>query len=174
MERTNIMADRKILRSAPVYLLLALVLIMVGGSPALAHGVDLESSLAEAVLITGTYSDGEPMSFVKVRIKNPEGKTHQVGNTDAKGIFAFVADQTGEWLATVEDGMGHKGKIVWQQVKTNSGQVALDSKPQSADAPKWVRAVWGLSLLFWLSGLLFWMKGGGKGRRNDQKEKGAL
>jgi hypothetical protein len=152
------MSARNILRSAPPALLLTLILLMAWRCPALAHGVELETSRGEAVVVIGNYSDGEPMSFVKVRIKNPEGKTHQVGNADAKGRFAFLVDQPGKWLATLEDGMGHKGEIAWRQAAASGEQIAPDSKPQSADLPKWVRAVWGLSAIFWLSGLLFWFK----------------
>lgn len=158
------MSALKLICNASAALLLTLLLLMALRSPALAHGVELETSLGEAVVVIGTYSDGEPMSFVKVQIKNPEGKTHQVGNADAKGRFAFVADQPGKWLATLQDGMGHKGKIAWQQAEAKTKQALQQKETKSADTPKWVRAVWGLSFLFWLSGLLFWFKGGKRSR----------
>lgn len=157
------MSARKLKLTIPSYLLLMFCLLLIGHSPALAHGVDLKAAPAEVVVVTGTYSDGEPMSFAKVKVLNPEDKTHQVGNTDAGGRFAFVAERPGKWLAILEDGMGHRGEIAWQQKPAATEQGASAAPGQTPDqavsASKWERAAWGLSLLFWLSGLVFWRKG---------------
>ena len=157
------MSARKLALSTSISLPLLLCLLLAWRSPALAHGVELKAAPAETVVVTGTYSDGEPMSFVKVKVLNPEGKTHQMGNADAGGRFAFVAERPGKWLAILEDGMGHKGQIAWQQkpAATEQGSSAAPGQApnQTVSASKWERAAWGLSLLFWLSGLVFWRKG---------------
>lgn len=41
------------------------------------------------------YAGNEPMAFAKVKVVNPQGQTHQVGNADAQGRFAWLPDQTG-------------------------------------------------------------------------------
>lgn len=161
------MSARKLALSASISLPLLLCLLLAWRTPALAHGVDLKAAPAETVVVTGTYSDGEPMSFAKVKVLNPEGKTHQVGNADAEGRFAFVAERPDKWLAILEDGMGHRGEIAWQQkpaateAATEQGASAAPGQTpnQAVSASKWERAAWGLSLLFWLSGLVFWRKG---------------
>jgi len=159
------MSARKPALVFPATLLLSLCLLLAWQSSTLAHGVALKIDRGDAVVVTGEYSDGEAMSFVKVKVLNPMGKTHQVGNTDATGRFAFVADQPGKWLATLEDGMGHKGEIVWRQGQVKAAQDAAPSPAQPTDQPKWVRAAWGLSALFWLWGMVFWWKGARKTRR---------
>ena len=159
------MPDRKLALAVPLALLFMLWLIMTWCSPALAHGVEVQNKRAEAVVVHGMYDDGEPMSFVKVKVLNPAGKTHQVGNADINGFFAFVPDNPGKWTATLEDGMGHKGETIWQQGQGKAKQDQAEAKPQANDTPKWVRVIWGVSAIFWLSGLLFWWKGGNKAKR---------
>lgn len=160
------MSARKFLFTAPIALLLSLCLLLAWQIPAQSHGVTVKAHQNEAIVVTGIYSDGSPMSFVNVKVLTPAGKTHQVGNSDANGRFAFVPGQAGKWLATLTDGMGHKGEIAWHQkpaeAAPGASQDTLSAVPSSAQpmkASKWERAAWGLSLLFWLSGLVFWRKG---------------
>lgn len=155
------MSASKLIFTAPPVLLLTLVLILASYYPAQAHGVEITAGPGQAVVVSGVYSDGEPMSFVKIKVTTPQGKTHQVGNSDANGSFAFLPGQPGKWLVAAEDGMGHRAETVWQQSagKAAPKSAAPPSPAQAMDTPKWERAAWGLSLLFWLSGLVFWRKG---------------
>lgn len=143
-------------------------------APASAHGVALEAKSGPAVIVSGLYSDGEAMSFAKVKITGPSGKTHQMGNADAGGRFAFVPQEPGPWQAVMEDGMGHRAETTWHQKPDQTAPDAAapaapaapaDPAGQAGEAPKWVRTVWGLSVLFWLSGLFFWWKGSRKKAR---------
>jgi nickel transport protein len=165
------MSARKLILAAPPALLLTLLLLVAWRTPAQAHGVEIIAGPGRAVVINGMYSDGEPMSFVKIKVTTPQGKTHQVGNSDANGSFAFVPDHPGEWLVVASDGMGHRAETTWQQ-EAGKTAPAGSSESQPAQAPaqpmkasKWERAAWGLSLLFWLSGLVFWRKGARKQRQ---------
>jgi nickel transport protein len=161
------MSVRKLILAAPPALLLLLVLLMAWRSPAQAHGVEITAVPGPAVVVSGIYSDGEPMSFVKIKVTSPQGKTHQVGNSDANGNFAFLPNQPGKWLVVAEDGMGHRAETTWQQSadKAASKSSAPPSPAQAMDTSKWVRAAWGLSALFWLSGLVFWWKGSRRKRQ---------
>lgn len=160
------MSARKLIITAPTALLLSLCLLLAWQIPAHSHGVTVKAQQNSAIVVTGIYSDGSPMSFVNVKVLTPAGNTHQVGNTDAVGRFAFVPGQTGKWLVTLTDGMGHKGEIAWQQKSNKAAPGASKDAPSASSssaqpmkASKWERAAWGLSLLFWLSGLVFWRKG---------------
>lgn len=151
---------------------LGLALVLLTPAAALAHGVEMSQGQGRAVWVRAAYSDGEPMSFAKMRIKNPAGKTHQVGNADARGRFAWLAEQPGQWLAVAEDGMGHHAELT----VTVADEAAPADQPDQPDqgqpsaqglaaSPLWARAVWGLSAIFWLSGLVFWRKGRQAARR---------
>jgi hypothetical protein len=147
---------------------LALGLALVWDPPAAAHGVALIAEEGTAVVVTGAYSDGELMSYAKAKIVGPDGKTYQLGNADAGGCFAFLADRPGEWRVTFADGMGHKAEVTWQQNPAGkaTGPAPSPQPPtHKMEASKWERAIWGLSLLFWLSGLVFWRKGVSKARQ---------
>ena len=98
------------------------------------------------------------MSFVKVRVKGPDGKTHQVGNSDAQGVFAFVPAQSGDWEVSASDGMGHKAVL---KVAVEPGSQTGSARPLSvaSGVSIWGRALWGLAALFFLFGLWFWLAG---------------
>jgi hypothetical protein len=55
------------------------------------------SALANAGVTVGFAFKGEKTGFQK-------------GNTDKNGTFCFCPDKTGNWVVTVDDGMGHKKK----------------------------------------------------------------
>lgn len=139
-------------------------------SSLMAHGIRLSSQEGRTVWVLGEYSDGEPMSFARVRIVGPQGKTYQVGNADAYGRFAWVNDQAAAWQVTFEDGQGHRGELVVDLA--GAGKEALNTANHAVAASKGSRPSWdalflGLSIIFFLSGLLLWWKGrqGGKSSR---------
>lgn len=133
--------------------LLALVL----ATTAYAHGVDLRPGSAQALVVRAAYSDGTPMRFAKVRVVNSQGKTHQVGNADASGRFAWLPDREGEWRAIIDDGIGHRAEVVVEAGAPAPSAARAPGGPPS-QAPL-ARALWGLSAIFWLTGALFWWRG---------------
>ncbi len=133
-------------------------LLFVPSTAALAHGVEITSGTSQAAWIRAGYAGGEPMAFAKARVLDPQGQTYQVGNADALGRFAWLPDRPGQWQVAVEDGMGHRGELT-----INADQAGSPQQAQAADdmhdIPQIYRVVWGLSLIFWLSGLSFWWRG---------------
>ncbi|MGD9505943.1 MAG: hypothetical protein AB7W37_13585 [Syntrophobacteraceae bacterium] len=143
-------------------------------SPAAAHGVFLTSGQGQATWVRGEYSDEEVMSFAKVKIFGPDGKTRQIGNADADGRFAWLPKEPGVWKATFDDGMGHLAELnvdvaasslAGDKSSSSSGAAAADSGQSQRPRPKVYGMVLGLSIIFWASGLLFWRWG-----RRAQKE----
>jgi hypothetical protein len=146
----------------PLALLLALLLaglLFLSAAPqVLAHGVEMTAGTGqEAAWIRAGYAGGDPMEFARVRVIDPQGRTHQVGNADSQGRFAWLADQEGEWMVVAEDGMGHRGEVA---VKAGATAVSSPAPVQmeSASPPRWLKTLLGLSFIFWLSGLVFWQK----------------
>lgn len=129
--------------------------------PSLGHGIDLRTGQGPAAWVQGEYSTGEAMSFVKTRVLGPDGKTFQVGNSDARGRFAWLPDRAGPWRVVLDDGQGHHGEAVLDWRADADAAPTEDDAPAAglAGQPLWARAVWGLSLFFWLSGLAFWRLG---------------
>lgn len=134
---------------------------------ALGHGIELRGGQGPAAWVRGEYSGGEPMSFVKARVLRPDGQTHQVGNTDAQGRFAWLPDRDGRWRVVLDDGQGHHGEIGldWREVERPAATQPVGGDGGLAGQPLWVRATWGLSLILWLSGLAFWRFGRKHGRK---------
>jgi nickel transport protein len=147
--------------------------LLAFASPAAAHGVFLTSGQGQATWVRGEYSDEEVMSFAKVKIFGPDGKTRQVGNADADGRFAWLPKEPGVWKATFDDGMGHLAELnVDVAAKSTGAQSSTSSTTEPADMgqsqrprPKVYGIVLGLSIIFWASGLLFW-----RWARRAQKE----
>lgn len=148
---------------APLAGLLLWLLVAALPLQASAHGVDLRAEKNQALVVRAEYDDGEPMSYAKVRIITPEGRTHQVGNADAWGRFAWLPGEDGRWRAVVEDGMGHRAELAlfWQK-----GTEIKQSRPAGAippGRPSWERVIWGLVLIWFLGGAVFWIKGRKRG-----------
>jgi nickel transport protein len=129
---------------------------------AAAHGVSVQTGRGPAAWVRAEYSDGEAMSYAKVRVLDPQGQTFQVGNADEQGNFAWLPKTTGTYRVVMEDGQGHRveASLDWSA----EGQAAPPTpvstpSPGLAGQPVWARAVWGLSCLFWLGGAWFWWKG---------------
>lgn len=136
---------------------LALLLLWPVSCPA--HGVSINCREGRAMVVEAAYDDGEPMDYVKVRVKGPDGKTFQVGNTDGHGRFAWVPDRSGQWTVTAADGMGHKAVT---KVQAAPGQETRPAAPIATAAPpakhpRWAKVIWGLNALFFVFGFLSWM-----------------
>ena len=128
--------------------------------PAWGHGVGYAVDTSRTVCIRVSYDDSEPMSYAKVKVFGPGDGTieHQNGRTDKNGRFAFVPDAPGVWRVEAGDGMGHG---IQAQVDFSAGPPAGDPPPgpPGAQRPSLDKALAGLSVLFFLSGVLFWWKG---------------
>ncbi len=151
--------------AGPLALVGAGLLSILWTTPALSHGVEMASGRGQSCWLRVGYAGGEPMAFAKVKVINPQGQTHQAGNADALGHFAWLPDQEGQWSAVAEDGMGHRGEISLAWARATPVPVASDAPGESPPQATWLaRVSGGLSVIFWLSGLAFWWRG----RRNRQ------
>ncbi len=125
----------------------------------------------------GRYSDDEPMSYAKVNVLNPRGKTHQVGNADAQGRFAWLGDEPGAWRLVFDDGMGHHVELAVEVSAPSPAAPAAgappapEKQPEPASKPPVERVILGIGVLFFLFGSLFWWYGGKKNREGDTTTK---
>jgi hypothetical protein len=154
-------------------LALALLALLALPLSALAHGVVAKSGRGgQSAWAQCSYDNGEPMSFASVKIKNPGGRTHQVGHADREGRFAWFPADPGTYTAIFEDGMGHRGQaeLAWSAAPAGAQPQGgkSEEKVGSSAVPMWGRAAWGLSAIFWLSGLFFWIQGRRLSRRGNR------
>jgi nickel transport protein len=85
----------------------AALLLLCAGATA-AHEVDHGVAAVNAVSVTLTYGDGSPFAYEQYELY-AEGKDApaQVGNTDAQGRIAFIADDTKQWRVKAWSADGH-------------------------------------------------------------------
>lgn len=100
---------RATLRHRHLALGLGLLTVCIVPVGCLGHGAEC-NTVTGGTAIEATYDDGSPMAYCDVEVFRPgePGEPFQVGSTDPLGRFAFVADTTGMWTLTVDDGMGHR------------------------------------------------------------------
>lgn len=137
----------------------ALGLILVAAPAAWGHGASGAVEGRGGVVIASSYDDGEGISFAKVTIRSPAGKTFHTGFTDQTGRFAFVPDQPGEWQFVAEDGMGHRVavKIPVTPEIIRGERIPAGRKPGSISRIE--RTIQGICLIFGCLGLYFFWKG---------------
>ncbi len=122
----------------------------------LAHGVHMSCLPGRAMVLQAYYDGGDPMSFVKIKLTGPDGKTYQAGNADAKGFFAFVPDRQGKWTLVANDGMGHRAELtVDAGPECQTAKQAAQSSDQGV--PTWAKAAWGLSAFMFIFGVFSWL-----------------
>ncbi len=103
-------------------------LVMWGGAtPAIAHGSSVDFSLRQAVEITATYENGDPMDEAQVSIYAPDDPETpwQTGLTDGEGTFQFAPDQAGQWDVKVRKA-GH-GNLVTIPINATTTEASVAS-----------------------------------------------
>lgn len=148
------MSKRTFRLPAAIFAIVSGLLLLPGQG--LTHGVRGLTDRGEAVCVTATYSDGEPMAYGEVEIAAPGAELpFQTGRTDRNGLFCFRPDRAGEWQVVAGDGMGHQVRI-----QAPVGQdLALAPEKVTANAPpmnKMAASVTGLALISGLGGWLAW------------------
>lgn len=129
------------------------IFLLAGSGVAQGHGIFHETSKKEAVVIAARYDDGEPASYVQVRVTPPQGGKieHQNGRTDKNGCFAFLPDLPGQWKITIDDGLGHK--IDTELLVDEASGIQNKHDPLRV-FPLWQAVVTGLSLIFGFFGVV--------------------
>lgn len=76
------------------------------------HGVKVTMETKSPFIIVGAgYHGGKALGDADVTIRFDTDETKfQTGTTDKNGNFCFYPDRPGKWTASVDDGMGHRGK----------------------------------------------------------------
>ena len=133
------------------------VLFLLIPGPLHAHGVKGTIDRG-GICITAQYNTNEAMSYAKVTIRPPgKGLDFQTGRTDRNGRFCFFPDKPGDWEVIVDDGMGHRLKLV---VPIDPKNPAMGEKPIGPSTKntlsKLLKALMGLCVIFGISGCLLW------------------
>jgi len=126
--------------------------------PASAHGVRHQIQYANATVISLSYDDGQALAHAVFEAA-PMGAAQAAvtGLTDAEGRAVIVADVPGRWRLRAFSNDGH-GAVVEFDV-TASAASAVDTIPVSVPVPRWMRAAFGLALLFFaFSSLQCWLR----------------
>lgn len=131
--------------------LLATILLLLAAA-AQAHEVHHRIEAREAVVITLSYTNGQPFAYEKYAL-TPIGREipQQVGNTDAAGRIAFVPDGVEKWRLQTTSADGHG---VNQEIAVPISGKLVSAAQEGSETPRWLLASFGLSLLFGLFGLL--------------------
>lgn len=151
-----------------VIFLTSLVIGIAG--PGLEHGIEVDFvKRAPSVIATCSYTGSGSVKNAEVLVYSPgEGDDeYQKGGTDVNGVFAFVPDAPGQWKIVVDDGHGHRKEaavtvteefFLSEETAQVPGEDAGTGKIGFTDLPLWLRAIWGLTLIFGIACLLYLLK----------------
>ena len=140
--------------------ILAILFLLLTGSPAFGHGVTCRNVDEPAVAVIFAYSDGEPMSYAETKVFGPQSSPDlefQNGRTDARGIFGFIPDRPGSWRIEARDGMGHKTNheiVVKDTTVTEKKPATPSTREPQLSSPGALKILLGLSIIANLALLL--------------------
>jgi len=146
---------------------------------AMKHGIEVEFKIGNPeVVAICTYTGNGPAAGAECVLFKPgsEDEEFQRGHTDANGVFSFIPDVAGEWKMIVDDGQGHRKEtslvlteafFASESAIPGSGELLRSGSGGFAALPLWMKAVWGLSLIFGLAGVFYLVKASRSvGKRN--------
>ncbi len=169
-------------------ILLCLVSIFGMSAVTLAHSINFETEKhAPLVTVKAFFSRTSPLVNAGVMIYAPdETQPYQTGRTDKAGYFAFMPNAVGDWAFAIDDERGHKDRLVISidQGFFNGddqivGEADADLRPeevenqltevvQEKNIPNVYRVIFGLAIIFGITGTLY----GIKARQALQKNNG--
>jgi hypothetical protein len=153
--------------------------VITFASVGMAHSIRIDVSIqSPAITVYAGYTKTKPIANAKVEVFAPESKTpFQLGKTDINGNFAFLPKIHGEWLITIDDEMGHKGKanvtvpqeffnnqkadnqenaIIKEETKEVEKEIITESShAHEIEIPTIYKAIFGLALIFGITGVLY-------------------
>ena len=139
----------------------------------MAHSIKFEvEKHSPTITVHSYFSKDAPLGDASVEIFSPGNEeAFQKGHTDKQGFFTFRPNDSGTWKVTVDDGMGHfdqvtvnvSGKFFIDEEPTKEEEptVVDDDKPEEtkqAEIPLVYRIIFGLSIIFGLTGILYGIK----------------
>ena len=151
------------------FLALTATILVTGG---FRNGIEVEfTASTPVVMATCTHSEDEPVIGAECVLFTPAGenKEFQRGYTDTNGVFSFIPDVAGDWKLVVDDGHGHRKEATvnvteafFNEATATPGTAKLLRYGSGGFAalPLWMKAVWGLSLIFGMAGLFYLVKAG--------------
>ncbi len=155
------------------------VLLLVFSVSAMAHAIRFEvEKHYPAVTVHAYFSRTASLVDASVEVFAPGNEeVFQKGRTDKYGFFTFRPDESGSWRVTVDDGMGHfdrttvnvsdkffkADELIIDEEKTTEEDTAVVSdgkqeKVQQSEIPMIYRIIFGLSLIFGLTGIIYGIK----------------
>jgi nickel transport protein len=148
---------------------LFLIFLCASNAAVMAHAIHFETSNRPPVITVKSYfSKTSPVSNAIVEIFAPgEQQPYQTGRTDKAGNFAFLPVASGEWLVTVDDQAGHRGRVVVdvsddffiqeeQAVILPAGEMHHDQIHEHDHGFSVLyRIIFGLSLIFGITGIIY-------------------
>jgi len=143
-----------------------LLIAWLGARPAAAHGLEfsVETTADRRVRIGGFYEGGGGLRHAAVVITDSAGRTVFEGRTDPDGFAFFTPPGPGVYGFSIDDGAGHKisERFVLQAFQLDGTVRDLFSAaglPQTwtdklKNLPRWLSAIFGLSLILNVFALL--------------------
>jgi hypothetical protein len=89
-----------------------IVIVFFAAPFLLGHGVTITAEKRYPfVMVNARYHGSKALVNASVTIRfEKEKKEFQKGNADKNGNFCFLPDKAGQWIVTVDDLVGHRGK----------------------------------------------------------------
>jgi nickel transport protein len=167
-------------------LIISTLFVLFYSTLAMAHSIRVDMTLkSPAVTIYAGFSKTKPIANAKVEIYAPEAETHyQTGKTDINGNFAFLPNTFGEWKIKIDDEMGHVrntsisipkeffhsddaehetdinsiSKVVQIETEEEIETHHHHSHTAITEIPLLYKAIFGLALIFGITGILYGYK----------------
>ncbi|MBS4013526.1 MAG: hypothetical protein KGZ97_07165 [Bacteroidetes bacterium] len=167
-------------------LITSTLLVLLFSTLAMAHSIRVDVNIqSPTVTIYAGFSKIKPIANAKVEVFAPETETpYQLGQTDINGNFAFLPNAYGEWRIKIDDEMGHvrntKINIPKEFFTTDDSEHETDIKSISkvikieteeeietshhhshnaiTEIPIIYKAIFGLALIFGITGILYGYK----------------
>jgi nickel transport protein len=160
-------------RASGRYIIGCIIMFLSCNSGALAHVINFETSVTPPVVVVNAYFTAtSPVGEALVEIFAPGNeRPYQTGRTDQSGNFAFLPDRPGEWSLSIDDERGHIDMVI--VTVTDSFFVAAPAAEFSKVSPEkglsnLYRALFGLTLIFGLTGIIYGLKAKQALKRKDQ------
>jgi len=105
------------------YVLIAAVVVLLGGETALAHRVNLFAYAEGGKIYTESYfSDGKPVEGGKVLVYDGENELLLEGVTDKEGFFNFDIPKIDDLNIVINAAMGHKNRFKLKKSEVEAGE----------------------------------------------------
>jgi nickel transport protein len=132
-----------------------LLALLLSPAAAQAHGIESSvtrlQSLNDSLVLQSHFSNGQPTSDALVRLVAPDGRSLELGRTDAAGqlSFALPKQANGSWELQVDGGPGHRDYL---EMPVQAGQAQLDriSEHHHPNPLLWLTALGATAMLLGL------------------------